>query len=630
VGLAFIIIGEIIYSRFLADKIFGLSDSETTPANEPGHDDDPDYHATPSYILWGHHWTSITGAAPIVGPAMAAYYGWLPATLWVVFGCLFSGAVHDFSTLVLSARNGGRSIADVAGYVVSPRLRVIFLLLINFLCLLVTAKFMEVIAKLFVMWPETVLPVWMEIPMAVGLGFAAQRLKHSSPDGGHSAIAFMSLAILVALYAIVGLAVWIEDSHGDWDGNTLVNPVFGWKIGENGEICRDSVNYKEGEYTCAFGAMQFWTVLLCIYAAIAATLPVWTLLQPRDFINSHQLKVVLAGLIVGIVIKGPQLDAPAVRDELHENIDERSPIFPMMFTLVACGATSGFHGLVSSGVTSKQLDKMRDARPIGYSAMMGESMLSMVVIICVCSAGTWSAVYADGMNWTGFLTSGATFLEELRLTSRFARTVMNVLVVSFAATTLDSAMRIQRILVGELGTTAEGVAPSCAKLLQKTYFQVALSALPPLYIANSRSIAAVWNLFGATNQLTACVSLLVVAVYVFRFRKKDIKACLPFIVPIVWLSIMISWALGRLLYFYLLDCQEKGCNWTSTIPTIPTVIIAFLIALLVLLTYGEIIYYFVSKKYENDMPIDEQGKLGMDVPGMPTNIGGSMKNIKCC
>merc|ERR1712113_632657 len=225
--------------------------------------------------------------------------------------------------------------------------------------------------------------------------------------------------------------------------------------------------------------------------------------------------------------------------------------------------------------------------------------------------------YADGMNWTGFLTSGASFLEELWLTSRFARTVMNVLVVSFAATTLDSAMRIQRILVGELGTTAETHLPEFSKLLQNIYFQVTLSAVPPLYLANSRSIGALWNLFGATNQLTACVSLLVVAVYVFRFRKKDVKACLPFIVPIAWLFIMISWALGRLLYYYLLDCQVKGCNWTSTIPTIPTVILAFLIALLVAVTYGEVFYYFYTKKYDTDMPIDEDGKLGMDVPGMP-------------
>merc|ERR1719414_2088482 len=252
-------------------------------------------------------------------------------------------------------------------------------------------------------------------------------------------------------------------------------------------------------------------------------------------------------------------------------------------------------------------------------------MLSTVVIICVCSAGTWSTVYAKNMNWTGFLVSGGSFLEQLWLSSRFARTVMNVLVVSFAATTLDSAMRIQRILVGELGTTAEGVAPGCAKLLQNIYFQVALSALPPLYIANSRSIGAVWNLFGATNQLTACVSLLVVAVYVFRFRNFDVKYALPLVVPIAWLLVMIPWALIRVIRFYVEDCSDDACDWHSTVPVIPTIIIAFLIALLVFAVYVEIILYFVTGKFKMDAPLSETGKLLLC-----ETCGPDLPKVGCC
>ena len=298
VALFFVAFGEMFYSRFLANSIFLLSDEETTPANEPGHENDPDYCATPTYILWGHHWTSITGAAPIVGPAMAAYYGWLPGLLWVVLGCVFSGAVHDFSTLVVSARNGGRSIADLAGFIVSPRLRIIFLLLINFLCFLVVAKFMEVIARLFILWPETVLPIWMEIPLAMALGLV-NRFALGALQASRSRFLMMvlSFVVLILLYLLVFLAVHVEDVHGEWEGGVLRDPVFGFFIktydGGEGDICRDSVNWNRdtNEYHCAFGAMQFWTILLCLYAMIASCLPVWLLLQPRDYINSHQLKV---------------------------------------------------------------------------------------------------------------------------------------------------------------------------------------------------------------------------------------------------------------------------------------------------------------------------------------------------
>ncbi|CAE8737460.1 unnamed protein product [Polarella glacialis] len=634
VFLIFLVFGELIYSRFLANYIFSLSDDEVTPASEPGHEDDPDFCATPCYLLWGHHWTSITGAAPIVGPAMAAYYGWLPGMLWIVFGCLFSGAVHDMGTLVVSARNGGRSIADLSGYLVSWRLRIIFLL-INFLCMLVVAKFMELIAKLFILWPQTVLPVNAEIPLAVIMGLVNRAVTQKfGSQKAKIVVMTMSMGFLILLYGLVFAAVKIEEDSGEWVGGKLVNPVFGFKIGEGGDLCRDSVNYNRGnaklgtedEYNCGFGAMQFWTFLLCAYAMVAACIPVWVLLQPRDFLNSHQLKVVMAALLLALVIKGPKLDADAIRQD-RGTVEDREPIFPNMFTLIACGATSGFHGLVSTGVTSKQLNKMRDARVVGYTAMMGESCLSALVMVVVCSAGTWKTVYAKSMNWTGFLAAGGTLLEELGIDPDPAFSIMCVLVVSFAATTLDSGMRIQRILVGELGKSVEKVSPMGGRLFSNIIFQIVVSAVPSLYIANSRSINAVWSLFGATNQLTACVSLLVVAVYVLRFKKYDLKYVLPFVLPILWLLIMISWALIRVIRFYLLDCDEKGCDWYSTNPIWPTVILSIIIAALVFATYLEIAYYFVSGKYKHDEPISETGKLDICAPCGP---GSTIPSLGCC
>lgn len=658
----FILFGELFYSRLLANYVFQLSNDEVTPANEQRNEGHPDFEATPSYILWGHHWTSITGAAPIVGPALACVYGWLPGMCWVVFGCVFSGAVHDFGALVVSARNGGRSIADLAGWLVSPRARLFFLLLINFCCILVVSKFMELIAKLFISFPESVLPVNAEIPLAVGLGL----LNHFvfKKVGGWKAKALVtvcSITIVVVLYGLVFAAVKIEDDGGVWEGRTKdadgnwvggknVDPVFGWAIGDaynHREICRDSVNYKrdadgnpaEGEWSCGFGAMQFWTIALCLYSMAAATLPVWVLLQPRDFINSHQLKVVMLGLVLCLFGKGNKIDAPAVRTDLSDTFLEKSPIFPMMFTTIACGATSGFHALVSSGVTSKQLNKMRDARPIGYSAMMGESTLSVLVIVVVSSAGTWKTLHANGSNWAGFLAAGGVLLEELGIDPRPARSIMNVLIVSFAATTLDSGMRIQRILIGELGKVIESVSPSgCAsvvgKLFRNIFFQVVVAALPSIYIANSRSIGAVWNLFGATNQLTACVSLIVVAVYVLRHRRWKIQYILPFIVPIMWLLVMISWALIRVIIDYIDTCDNvlvDGCDWHSTTPIYPTIIIAFLIAAMVLAIYIEVAYllvsFMLSGKNKDDKEVDETGKILGDHGLAETS---NQMNVPCC
>ena len=659
--LIFFVVGELVYSRFLADKIFLLSNTEVTPANEPGHEGDPDYCATPAFILWGHHWTSITGAAPIIGQAQAAFYGWLPAMIWVVLGCLFSGAVHDMSTLIVSSRNGGRSIADLGGTIINWRVRVLFLLLINFLCMLVVAKFMEVIAKLFIAWPATVPTVWLEIPLAVGLGFAA---KYMTPRFGEAktkvAVMALSLAILLMLYGIMAAAIAVEDAHGVWVDGTNVDPVFGWTIAQSendNHICRDSVNWVRGqtragpngttiqltedEHTCAFGAMQFWTVFLCLYAMVAACLPVWVLLQPRDFINSHQLKCVMFFLLLALVVKCPTLDADAVRSDLG-NVEDRNPVFPMMFTLVACGATSGFHGLVSSGVTSKQVKHMRDTRPVGYTAMMGESTLSALVIVIVCSAGTWKATYSTGMNWTGFLSAGGTLLESLGFGSKFARTAMDVLVVSFAATTLDSGMRIQRILVGELGKQMESNQHSDSycylfgRLFQKMGTQICISALPSLWLANSRSIGSVWNLFGATNQLVACVSLIIVAVYVFRFRKFEVKWAMPFIVLIAWLLIMISWALINVISGYIEDCEDKGCDWSTTVPTYTTVILAFIILLFVAAIYAKIALYLYQKKYLEDDGIDENGKLNAckkcdgDRSGNDPSSATNPNWLRCC
>lgn len=375
--------------------------------------------------------------------------------------------------------------------------------------------------------------------------------------------------------------------------------------------------------------MQIWTIILVIYAMVASVLPVWVLLQPRDYVNSHQLKAVLACLLIGLAVEAPKIDAPAVRKDIPDSVDN---VFPGMFTLIACGATSGFHGLVSSGVTSKQVSKMTATRVIGYSSMLGESALSALVIIAVCSTGKWAKDYASYGKWTPFLGAGADLLKWLPGAGSVERmTIMNVLVVSFAATTLDSGLRIERILVGELGKCMEKVPPlkPVARVFGNIFFQVIISALPPICIANSRSIGAVWNLFGATNQLTACVSLVVVAVYVLRFRNFDWKYVIPFAVPITWLLVVITWALIDVIRKYFETCLDKiTCDWDTTVPTIPTIGLALIIGVFVLLMYVEIVFYFVTKKYKVDSGIDEEGK--MEQCKLCSGSDVHMPNMGCC
>lgn len=645
--LVFVFFGDLLYSRLLAKRVFHLSDDETTPAHEGAHADDPDFCATPVHILFGHHWTSITGAAPIIGPAIACYYGWLPALLWVVLGSPLAGAVHDFSVLVVSARNDARSIGDLAGMIISWRVRIIFLLLLTFLCWIVVAVFMNSIANLFIAYPETVLPVNMEIPLAALLGVSNRFVtRHFGGDAAKKVVLGQSIVLLVFLYALVFIGVSIERDFGAWEEGRNVDPIFGWALHEGKgtkytverELCRDAVNFAKApdgspkEATCVFGAKQAWTLYLTVYALVVSVIPVWVVLQPRDFINSHQLKFCMLLLVMGLLIKGPSIDAEAIRSHPSTAAMDSSPLFPMLFTTIACGAVSGFHGLVSSGVTSKQLDKMPDARVIGYCGMLGESTLSVLTIMVCCSSGLWALNYQDwnpGGWGAAFIPGAAALLEELGLRAVDAKAIVIVLVVSFAATTLDSGMRIQRVLIGELGRALEGAAPMLGAALQRLVVAGLLSAAPACLLANSTIVDSLWTLFGATNQLVACLSLLVVMVYVLQRPGASLACALPFLAPGVFLAVMIFWATGFTIKSYL--SIEGEVDWFTTSPTYLSIAIAFVIALSVVVIFAEIVWYFLSGRFSADRDIcRETGKIAAAEGGAPGEGFPRLEGLGCC
>ncbi len=516
-SLSCFFVSYFFYSKFLAKKIYKLDQDIVTPAHE--FEDGLDYVPTNKYVLFGHHFTSIAGAAPIVGPAIAVIWGWLPALLWVVFGTIFLGAVHDFGCLVISAKNKGHSIGDLTGNVIGKRARALFLTIIFFLTWIVIAVFAYIIATLFSQFPATVLPVNIQIVIAVTIGIIIYRTKYG--------ILIPSIVALLVLYAFIYLGTYVPISMPAFVGS----PV------------------------------ESWVVLLFVYAFIASVLPVWLLLQPRDFINSHQLFVGLGIMYLGLFILHPPMVAPALNLEVEGGL----PWFPFLFITIACGAISGFHGLVGSGTTAKQLDNMKDARMIGFGSMLGEGSLGLMSVIASTAGfatlaawkghySSWSAAGSMDAKMSAFVNGGAYFLKEgLMLPDGFGTTLIAVIVISFAATTLDTSTRIQRYITSELGQIYN------IKILKNRYVAAAIAAFTPLILifgGEGLSWKRLWPIFGASNQMLAGLSLLVLTVYLYR-KGRNIYFTL---IPLIFLIIITSMAMVLSLKEYI-----KTRNWVLSI-----------------------------------------------------------------
>jgi carbon starvation protein len=545
------------YGRWLGRKIFDLDAKRTPPSRMM--EDGADFVPTRRGIVFGHHFTSIAGTGPIVGPAIAVFWGWLPALLWVLIGSIFIGAVHDFGALVVSLRSRGHTIGDVAGRMISTRARLLFLLILFFCLTIVLAIFGLVVAAIFAVYPQTVLPVWIAMPLAIGMGFLIRR-------SGHGSIALPAIATLVLLYAAVYIgAYYAPVSLGDI-------PLF--------------AGNEDGFAAGLRSTVVIWTAILLAYCFIASVLPVWLLLQPRDYINSHQLYVALGLLVLGLFIARPEFAAPA----LNESPPADAPIlFPFLFITVACGAVSGFHCLVSSGTSSKQLNNECDAQFVGYGAMLMEGALAVLVILA-CAAGIGMGVYQFDANlnaltpatnaageaiagreaWLAryggewhamtlalkvgaFVDGGANMMTAIGIPLQLGVSIIAVMVACFAATTLDTATRLQRYVIQEIGGAVR--IPALTNKYAATAVAVttggALALWPGPQGPGSGGLI-LWPLFGATNQLLAGMALLVVLFYLARHSK-------PwwFLAPPLALMIVVpAWA----MVLQLRDWYAGG-NW---------------------------------------------------------------------
>jgi len=612
-GVGFIVAYH-TYGRWLGSKIFRLSADAVCPSERL--EDGVDYVPTSKSVVFGHHFTSIAGTGPIVGPAIAIMWGWVPALLWVVLGSIFIGAVHDFGALVVSLRNNGQTVGDIAGRVLNKRVRLLFLFVLFMALTVVLAIFGLVIAAVFKQYPAAIFPCVVQIPIAVTIGM----LLHRKGVG-------LLVPSLVAL------------------GVMYLSVVFG-----NGGAL--------GSFNAALAAWPIWqwVVVLLVYSYIASVLPVWTLLQPRDYINSLQLISALALIVAGLFAaalfgftpsgadSSQALEFVAPAFQWHP---EGAPmIFPFLFITIACGAVSGFHCLVSSGTSSKQLKCETDARFVGYGSMLTEGFLATLVILA-CGAGLGLGLMKDGTLLTGedawqaqyaswsaagalsakvgaFVNGSANFLQTLGLSPSVSIALMGVLVASFAGTTLDTACRLQRYVIQELAATLGGkvnetdakpalpfawlqnkhgatvfaitvatlmaftppaspevplsaslsgqvtpemelaslakqTQPEAREKTQKSIDQMkeggATGMIAWLTAYSGKGGLILWPLFGVTNQLLAGLSFMVITFYLWRRG----RAIWFLVIPMVFMLIMPMWAMIHQLWFnpgWLLSVKE--------------------------------------------------------------------------
>ena len=516
IGLILFGLGYRFYASYISTKIYSLQDfTGDVPAKE--FQDGIDFVPTKKEILFGHHFTSIAGAAPIIGPCIAAFWGWLPAMLWIVFGTIFMGAVHDFGALVVSVREKGKTIADITGTIINKRVKTMFLIFVMMLSWLVLAVFAMAIAGLFVSIPTAVLPVNIEIIIALAVGFLLYRKKVD--------------ALIPSIIALILLYVFVY-------------------IGSFTPLSFEGLGMDKASQS------TLWIILLFIYSGIASLLPVWLLLQPRDYINSHQLIVGLVLIFMGIAIAQPVVEAPMIRSA-GEGVPS---LFPLLFVTIACGAISGFHGLIASGTTSKQVSNIQDTKMIGYGSMLGEGTLALastiaavagISLVTNCNLPSIGAV--DNLNWniyydtwahattnkaTAFVLGGGALIQSLGISPILAKTIMAVLVISFAATTLDTATRIQRFILTEVGQTID------LPLLKNRYIATFVAILPALALTlwnvadpvsgeSTQAGWVLWPIFGASNQMLAALTLMVLSIY---FWKKN-KPVLPLVIPFIFITI---------------------------------------------------------------------------------------------
>ena len=507
-GLFFFFVGYRYYAGRLDREVIQPDNSISTPAVMQG--DGVDFVKSKPLVLFGHNFASIAGAGPVIGPIVAMHhFGWAVTLVWILIGNVFIGAVHDYLALMVSVRNRGSSIADIAEKTMGIRAKSVFSIFLVLAMLLVIAVFGVVAAKTLIAQPQMVLPTFAIIPISIALGWF---LYYKNTD--------------LAVSSIIAVA------------GVILSIYFGFQfpveLPESGII--------------GFSPLMFWFVILMIYAAVASVLPVNILLQPRDYLSTYILFGSMALAMLALLWIHPELHTPAYRGGFSE---EQGPVWPMLFVLVACGAVSGFHSLVAGGTTSKQLSVESQGRPIAYGGMLTEGVVAVVTVLLVSGGLYWVAPASGGidMNTLGFretLQSGGWILAYGNgcgnlvhqmlpfLSFTFASMIAVLALNTFVLTTLDSAVRITRFIVQE--SVGEKIV-----LFKNKYVCTILVVFFSFLIGATDGWQKIWPIFGATNQLIAAVALFVIATWLMAMGKPTKFALYPAIFMVVTTIGALAW-----------------------------------------------------------------------------------------
>ncbi len=526
----------LFYGKYLSKKL-GIDPKRKTPAHTMR--DNVDYVPAKAPVLLGHHFASIAGAAPIIGPITAAVFGWVPVFLWIIFGNIFIGAVHDFTSLIVSVRHKGQSIGKVIEEQIGVRGKQLFLIFAWATLVLIIAAFAILVAKTFVATPEVASASILFILLAVIFGLSIYRMKTS-----------LAVATIIGV-ALLLICVWIGIK-------------FPLVLSANG-----------------VAAQQSWSWILLAYIFVASVTPVWILLQPRDYLNSFLLYIVLLGAFIGILFKNPGIQFPAFTHFINPKL---GIMFPILFVTVACGAISGFHSLVASGTTAKQLDKETDAKPVGYGGMLIEGLLAIIALITVATLLKFD--YAVRLAHEGpislFSSGIGSFVNKLGVPIEVGVTFAALAVSAFALTSLDTATRLGRFAFQEFFRSEN--QSNAQNFLTNRFAATFLTILPAGILALSGSYTAIWPIFGAANQLLAALALLAGSVWLAKKQQKNHFLRYPmyfmFAVTLSALIVLVYKKFTLLAQYYSGNVMPESFNLVSTFLLGIIGIVLFFVALI--------------------------------------------------
>ena len=508
--IAIVVLGGayLLYGRYLQKK-WGIDPNAKTPAYEM--EDGVDYVPADTNVVFGHQFASIAGAGPINGPIQAAIFGWLPVLLWILIGGVFFGAVQDFASMYASVKNKGRTIGYIIEEYIGKLGKKLFLLFCWLFCILVVAAFADVVAGTF---------NGFTVPTVAG-----EAVKKVAANGAVATTSILFIFEAVALGMILKygkLHKWINTAIA------IVMLVAAVVIGLNFPI---------------YLTRETWHILIFAYIFVASVVPVWALLQPRDYLNSYLLIFMIVGAVIGVFVSNPSCNLQAFTSF---NVDGQY-MFPILFVTIACGAVSGFHSLVSSGTASKQIKNEKNMLPVSFGAMLMESMLGVIALIAVASFAKGEAA-AQGLTTQPQIFAGAiaNFLSVIGLPHSLVFTLINLAVSAFALTSLDSVARVGRLSFQEFfldeGVTEENMTPF-QKVVTNKYFATIITLVLSFLLAKV-GYAEIWPLFGSANQLLSVLALVACAVFLKKTKRQGAMLW----IPMFFMMAVTFTALGMTIY----------------------------------------------------------------------------------